>query len=96
MLAVLPEPPSVSLFSLILDQFKDQLVLILLGSAVISFILALLEDHDSLLGALVEPGVIFLILIANATVGVVQERNAEESIEVSRPCESALPLGRDI
>jgi Ca2+ transporting ATPase len=45
------------MWELILEQFKDQLVLILLGSAAVSFVLALFEEGDDWT-AFVDPAVV--------------------------------------
>jgi Ca2+-transporting ATPase len=85
------EKSAKSMFRLILEQFQDRLVQILLGVAVLSAVLAVLEQQgmggmDMMpsvswsLGAFVEPLVILSILVINAVVGAAQGRSAESSL----------------
>ena len=58
----LPAEEGKSLWELILEQFDDLLVKILLLAAIISFILAWFEESEEQVTAFVEPFVILLIL----------------------------------
>ncbi len=67
-----------SLFARFLLQFKDPMILILLGAAVVSFVVAL-NGHDP--NEFFEPALILLIVVANAVLSLSQESRAEKALE---------------
>lgn len=84
----LAQEEATPLWKLVLAQFDDLLVKILLGAAVLSFVLACFEEAEGV-EAFVEPFVILLILVINAVVGVWQEHNAESALEALKQMQSA-------
>lgn len=61
-----------------LDQFKDVMILILIGAALISFTIACMEGN---MKEFFEPVLIMVIVIANALIGVAQENKAEKALD---------------
>lgn len=74
----LAPPKQTSLLELVIEQFQDRLVQILVAVAVVSSVLSLFEDDPA---AFVEPLVIVMILVINALVGIWQGRSAEGALE---------------
>ena len=60
------------------DQFKDVMILILIAAAIVSFTIVVMEQNW---GELFEPGLILLIVILNACMGVYQEGKAEKALD---------------
>ena len=61
-----------------LEQFKDAMILILIGAAVVSFIIACIERNSK---EFFEPILIILIVIFNAVMGIIQESKAEKALD---------------
>jgi len=71
---VLPEGETRTLGHMVADQFKDFLILLLIGAAMIS----------GLLGEVTDTIAIAVIIFLNAVIGVVQEYRAERAMEALR------------
>ena len=76
------------MWKLVLEQFDDYLIKILLASAAFSFTLAVFQNNGEGVTAFVEPFVILLILIINAIIGVWQENNAANALKALKEMQS--------
>lgn len=76
----LPPEETTPFWRLVLKQFDDLLVKILIIAAATSFFLALINGETGF-SPFLEPAVILMILAANAAVGVITETNAEKALQ---------------
>ena len=60
------------------EQFKDVMILILIAAAVVSFVIACVEQNPQ---EFFEPLLILLIVVVNAIMGVIQESKAEKALD---------------
>jgi len=73
----LKEKKKKSLAARFAEQFRDVMILILIAAAVVSFITSCVEGEPEFL----EPGLILVIVIVNAVIGVMQESKAEKALD---------------
>ena len=84
-----------SLFVKFLEQFKDVMIIVLIAAAVVSAAVAIFEKNYS---DLIDSGLIMLIVIVNAIIGVTQESKAEAALEalknMNKPFSKVVRDGR--
>ncbi|ORX23453.1 ATPase [Thermoanaerobacterium sp. PSU-2] len=85
---ILSEKKKRTILSMFLDQFKDYMVIILIIASIISFFL----------GEITDAVIILFIILLNAFLGMIQENNAEKSLEalkkLSAPVSRVLRDGK--
>ena len=62
----------------LLMQFADPMIIVLLVAAVVTAVIAFVNEEP---GELIDSGIILLIVIVNAVIGLVQENKAENALE---------------
>ena len=84
-----------SLFVKFLEQFKDVMIIVLIAAAVVSAAVAIFEKNYS---DLIDSGLIMLIVVINAIIGVTQESKAEAALEalknMNKPFSKVVRDGR--
>jgi len=93
----LKEPERKSLLAKFFEQFKDMMIIVLLVAAAISAIISVAEGEPS---ELIEAGIILLIVVINAVIGLVQSNKAEAAMDalknMNRPYAKVLRDGAPV